>query len=233
MFGPKHSLLCCGSFCGDIAHRITDLPLENATAKFDQVTIRQFQLENKKQINRITLTANNIFELQTILIAEIETYETLQGTASAAGTLVAGAVAADHTATREHVVRVFWDTVVGHIERYHWSSKRWGPELSTHLAMNSEFRLRKFCYDRICKEEEIGQLPEYGLDLNLSNDPDFVATPDKHVLFNRLRQSYHKKGCRFMYLFGCFEIDNIDWTRFGVYVVAITTNVCEVTVVSI
>ena len=67
---------------------------EIATAKVDQVTIRQFQLKNKKQMNRITLAANNNFELQTILIAEMKTYETLQGTASVAGTSVAGAVVA-------------------------------------------------------------------------------------------------------------------------------------------
>ena len=205
------------------------LPFENATAKVDQVTIRQFQLKNKKQMNRITLAATNNFELQTILIAEIELYETLQATASATGTSVAGAVAADHTATREHVVRVFWDTVVGHIERYRGNYKRWGPELSTHLVMYSEPRLRQFCYDRICKKEETGQLLKYGWDLNLSSkDPDFVATPDKQVLFNRLRQSYHKKECDL-----CICSAAIDSTRFGVYEVAITTDMSDATVVSL
>ena len=36
-----------------------------------------------------------------------------------------------------------------------------------------------------------------------------------------------------MYLFGCFEIYNIDWTRFGVYEVAITADMSEATVVSL
>ena len=48
VFGPKHRLLCCGSFYGNIATRIMALLVENATAKVDQVTIRQFQLKNKK-----------------------------------------------------------------------------------------------------------------------------------------------------------------------------------------
>ena len=141
------------------------LPVENATATIDQVTIRQFQLKNKKQMNRITLAATDNFELQTTLIAEIETYETLQGTASAAGTSVAGAVAAARTAKKENVVRVFWVTVVGNIERYQWNSKRWGPEPSTHLVMYSEPRLRKFYYERIFKKEETGQLLEYCWDV--------------------------------------------------------------------
>ena len=39
------------------------LLVENATAKVDRVTIRQFQLKNKKQMNRIMLAANNNCEL--------------------------------------------------------------------------------------------------------------------------------------------------------------------------
>ena len=214
VFSPQHRLLYCGSFSGNIATRIMALLVENATAKVDQVTIRQFQLKNKKQMNRITPAANNNFELQTILIVEVETYETLQGTASAAGTSVAGAVAAARTAKKDNVVWVFWDVVIGHIKRYQWSYKRWGPDFSTHLVMYREPRLRKFCYNRVFKkEEEAEQLLENGWDLNLSsNDPDFVATPDKQVFFNRFRQSYHRKGCRFMNLFASFEVDNIDWT---------------------
>ena len=160
--GPKHRLLCCGSFDGHIANRTMALPVENATANVDQVTIRQFQLKNKKQMNRITLAANNNFELQTILIAEIETYETLQGTASAAGTSVAGAGAAARTAEKDNVVRFFWDVVVGHVERYQWSYKRWGPDFSTHPVMYREPRLRKFCYNRVFEKEEAEQLLEYG-----------------------------------------------------------------------
>ena len=54
VFSPQHRLLYCGSFSGNIATRIMALLVENATAKVDQVTIRQFQLKNKKQMNRIT-----------------------------------------------------------------------------------------------------------------------------------------------------------------------------------
>ena len=186
-------------------------------------------------MNRIALAANNNFELQTILIAEIETYETLQGTASAAGTSVAGAVAAARTAKKCNVVWVFWDVVVGHIERFQWSYKRWEPDFSTHLVMYWEPRLRKFCYNRVFKKkEEVEQLLENGWDLNLSsNDPDFVATPDKQVFFNRFRQSYHRKGCRFMHLFASFEVDNIDGTGCGAYEVPITTDMSEATVVTL
>ena len=186
-------------------------------------------------MNRITLAANNNFELQTILIAEIETYETLQGTASAAGTSVAGAGAAARTAKKDNVVRVFWDVVVGHIERFQWSYKRWGARLlhaSRHVQGTSVAKI--LLQQSFQKQEEAEQLLEYGWDLNLSsNDPDFVATLDKQVLINRLRQSYHRKGCRFMHLFASFEVDNIDWTGFVVYEVAITTDISEATVVTL
>ena len=200
VFGPKHRLLYCGFSSGIIANRIMALLVENASVKVDQVTMRHFQLKNKKQMSRITLAANNNFELQTILIGEIEPYEMLQSTALATGTPVAGAVAAARAAKKDNAVKVFWDPVVGQIERYQWNFKRWGPEPCTHLVMYSEPRLRKFSHNRVFKkEEEAGQLLEYGWDLNLSGyDPDVVATPDKQVLFNRLRQSYQKKGYRFM-----------------------------------
>ena len=172
------------------------LPVENATATIDQVTIRQFQLKNKKQMNRITLAATDNFELQTTLIAEIETYETLQGTASAAGTSSGRCSGGrSHSEERECGQGLLGNSGRQYFERYQWNSKRWKPEPSTHLVMYSEPRLRKFYYERIFKKEETGQLLEYGWDVSLSsNDQDFVATPDKHVLFNRLRQSYHKRG---------------------------------------
>ena len=101
--------------------------------------------------------------------------------------------------------------------------------------MYREPRLRKFCYNQVFKkEEEAQQLLENGWDLNLSsNDPDLVATPDKQVFFNRFRQSYHRKGCRFMHLFASFEVDNINWTGFGVCEVSITTDISEATVVTL
>ena len=84
--------------------------------------------------------------------------------------------------------------------------------------MYSEPRLRKLCCNRVFKKkEDAGQLLECGWDLNLpSNDPDFVASHDRQVNFKRLRQSYHRKGCLFMYRFEAIEVDSIDWTRFGV-----------------
>ena len=66
-----------------------------------------------------------------------------------------------------------------------------------------------------------------------SRDPDFVANPDQQVLYKRLRQSYHKKGCRFMHLLEAFEVDNLDWPRLGVYEVVITTDMSDATVVTI
>ena len=76
------------------------------------------------------------------------------------------------------MVRVFWDVVVGHIERYQWSYKRWEPDFSTHLVMYREPQLRKFFYNRVFKNrEEAEQLLEYGWGLHLSShDPDLVAT---------------------------------------------------------
>ena len=127
--------------------------LRNATAKVDQVTIWQFWLKNKKADE----SHHPGRELQTILIAEIETYETLQGTASAAGTSVADAVAAARAAKKENVARVFWDAVVGLILRRQWNYNRWGPKLSTHLVTYCEPQLRKCCCNRVVvKEEEAG-----------------------------------------------------------------------------
>ena len=77
------------------------LAAEKARAKVDQLTMRHFQLKNKKQMSRITLAANNNFELQSILVSEIETHETLQCTARATGTSVSGAVGAARTAKRD------------------------------------------------------------------------------------------------------------------------------------
>ena len=135
-------------------------------------------------MNRITLAANNNFQLQTILITGIETCETLQATAR----------------------QVQWRSLEQRRKRM-WSGS-FGTQWSAVLndtngvtsvgtrALHASRHEQRTSVAKILlqpsfqkRRRRLEQLLEYGWGLNLSsNDPDFVATPDKQVFFNCLRQ---------------------------------------------
>lgn len=104
---------------------------------------KQWEQKNKKNMAVITEAAANNFELQLLLIGEINNYKDLQQQASTEGKTVAEAVAATKAAPKENVAD--WNLpVTGTLDRHLWNYKRWGPQLIKLVVLKSDERLRGF-----------------------------------------------------------------------------------------
>jgi len=181
--------------------------------------VRQWKKRNTMQIKKIVDACNNNFELQLLLLSEIENYEKVKsGSSGSVGDAVTQASKKKVKEEQE------WDALpTGKLERWQYPYKKWGPSLIKQMALFCDPELRQHADSRVWKSKDLSlQVLEYGWDIKCtSGEGDYAAETDKGKLFASMKDIYIKKGSRLADLAPGFAACSLDWPTIGFYTITV------------